>query len=181
MIVLHPWSSDRPEDKEPTQRFVAAVKSTGQIVISRKIDDPMGYPDFLRDHWEKGDALIVLEDDKLPTLEDFYELRDCQEDFCAFPYPFSFRLRTKLEDWTPFPYSLGFVKFSAKAQAERPVRTWYREGKHWGLDKMIEEGMKVHLHPRMIAHNHRPTLTVAAKNYGARKLLVPLGWRPGLE
>ena len=159
MIILHPWSSGRHNDKLETWDFVARARKAGYEIIDRNINRPMDYPDLLREFWGKDD-LVILEDDKVPRLADLKELAECNFSYCAFPYRPSFHFRASMKLWTEhFPYSLGFVRFSKEAQVKVPVETWYKEGEHWGVDKMIEEPLishygPFHIHRRLIKHNH---------------------------
>ena len=58
-------------------------------IIHRKMGVENGYPrtayaDFIREVWGTDD-LIILEDDKVPTMAQFDELVTCPRDDCCFP------------------------------------------------------------------------------------------------
>jgi hypothetical protein len=158
MIVLHPYSTNEPKRKAETRAFLASVANSYNIV-HRNIDAPMAYPDLLREFWDQDD-LVILEDDKVPAARDLTEIISCAKPACCFPYPVSFYFYTPMSLWTDhFPYSLGFVRFSKEVQHAVPSSVWYVEGKHWGLDAMVEKPIiakfgPIHLHPRFIKHNH---------------------------
>lgn len=178
LLIVHPFSSGRAQDKVETWAFITKLREHGFHVIDKLIDEPMSYPDFLFDVWGRDDDLLIIEDDKVAKVADVVEIQNCGMDFCAFPYPFSNHFSTSLEDWTPFPYSLGFTKFSARAQKILPADIWYREGQHYGLDAMIERPLMdkigdVHLHQKMIVHNHRATVAKVMENSA---LLILKGW-----
>lgn len=163
MIILHPWTSGRTEDKLETWRTIAKATDGGYDIVSRNIDAPAAYFDLMKEFWGRDD-LIVWEDDKVPTMADLKELVECRHAYCCFPHPVSFYFYTPMSLWTDrFPYSLGFVKFSRLVQEKIPSSTWYKEGKHFGVDRMIEEPMigqygPFHIHKRFIKHNHNRDL-----------------------
>ena len=167
MIILHPWTSGRNADKLETWRFVESIKlycaGNGITVVNRNINRPMDYTDMMKEFWGRED-LIVLEDDKVPTLADLKELVGCPHAYCCFPYPISFYFYTPMSLWEDdFPMTLGFVKFSLLAQKNLPVHEWPAPEKGrwpgWGLDARIERPMierfgPMHLHKKWIRHNH---------------------------
>ncbi len=168
MIILHPWSSGRTGDKLETWRTVAKARDAGYDIVSRNINRPMDYADLLKEFWGKDD-LIVWEDDKVPTMADLKELVECRHAYCCFPHPVSFYFYTPMSLWgRNFPYTLGFVKFSKLVQENVPVSDWLppdpaHPSPGWGLDRRIEEPMikrfgPMHLHPRMIRHNHNRSI-----------------------
>lgn len=175
MIILHPFSTGEYERKRETWGFVGELKHNGYEVESRNVDGPMDYPDLLKEFWGR-DELVILEDDKVPTLADFKELIECKHAYCCFPYPVSMLVFTTMSLWRyRFPYSLGFVKFSKVVQQNVPASEWYREGLHWGLDGMIERPMiqqygPFHLHETWIKHNHPHGLVKMLKLIASRAI-----------
>lgn len=166
MKILHPYTRLRPLDEQPTWDFLDTLRRNYHI-----IDWPMGvenryprdaYVEFIKMFWGTDD-LIILEDDKLPTLEDFAELVFCKERFCAFPYPMLNQTETDMDYWREYtPFTLGFVKFSKELQLEYPASRWRPDVPNPKVypfapaDMMIEANLGAyHLHDRPIKHNHR--------------------------
>lgn len=160
MKVLHPWAPGREDEKAPTWALVQELRNEFQVV-SRRVDTSTAYIGFLREEWGYEDV-IVLEDDKLPTMAQVLELAACRGAWCVFPYgPLT------LADWLErFPFSLGLVKFSKEAQLKVPVKAW-RIDRHSSGDRirivedraievpMLERMGRPHVHPTYIVHNHR--------------------------
>lgn len=173
MIILHPYGEDRPADKAETWTFLEPLRGCFNILDLRVQRET--YPDTMGLYWGKED-IIIIEDDKVPTYTDFYELLKCMRLFCIFPYPPSMSWGYGLEMWKrKFPYGMGFVKFSLEAQKAVPFSAWDRTFRNDQFDRIIEVPMikklgPMHLHERMIRHNHRPTIQAVAKNL-ARKIL----------
>lgn len=125
------------------------------------------YPNLMKSWWGRDD-LIVVEQDKVPTMADFDEIVSCPKSHCIFPHHISFYPWTTRRMWTKaFPYGLGFVKFNLQIQRDIPVSEWipidFSAGAVGSLDRSIEEPMTrrfgpMHLHGRFIKHNHGTSL-----------------------
>lgn len=164
MIILHPWSSKGSHRKKETWDFLYTARDEYNV-IDENVDAPMAYVDFMKAYWGIDD-LIVLEDDKVPTLQDLEEMVACPRPACVFPYPVSFWRQTDMSLWTHnFPYGMGFAKFSKAIQDATPPCDWKVEDPKkpgWGIDGQIQKAViqksgPIHVHPRWIKHNHRPT------------------------
>ena len=161
MLILHPYSSNRAKDKEKTWKFLNIIRAEHKV-IDKLIDEPMDYHNFIAGNWGYK-TFIIIEDDKVPTLNDLEELINCEKLVCVFPYPFSYYHKTTMKDWTiKFPYSLGVAKFDIAIQDRIPVESWYKkDAEPYGLDRQIEEPIinligQIHVHNHFIKHNHKP-------------------------
>ncbi len=163
MRVLHSYSDSYPERQKETWAFVSKLRSLGFQVTSRLCDGQNGYNDFVAEFWDKGEDLIILEMDMVPTMKDFYELMNCPETHCRFPYrsgstPIAIMRSTKAKLFGEM-YGLGFVKISAYAQHITPLETWYRRNNWFTLDRAIGGALAqslgdYHFHERFVKHNH---------------------------
>ena len=173
-LILHPYGDTRKDDQKQTWDFLAQVRVLAKVrslvpehkleVIDRNVTGKWGYVDFVKEYWGTDD-IIILEDDKVPTMRDLRELIDCPEPFCCFPHSVNFQFITTMRQWRKFhPYTTGFVKFSKEAQLRLPPDKWapfifsYKEERP-SVDKAIEEPLTeiygpMHLHERMVKHNH---------------------------
>jgi len=159
MQILHPYSEDRPQDKAETLRFLDSIRDRFEVVdfVVHRSD----YPIQLSRHWGRDD-IIILEDDKVPTVADLEELAACPKGFCIFPYPSRDWVKTTVKDWQKHtPYGLGFAKFSLEVQKEFPSDGWDWSFRPTQCDRIIEKDIiakrgPMHLHPTMIKHNHGP-------------------------
>lgn len=170
MIILHPYSTNRFKDKIETWKFVDSIRNKYNIVDSL-INAPTSYHELIKQYWSKDD-LIVIEDDKVPTIIDLEELINCPKLFCVFPYPISSYNKTTMDDWTiNFPYGLGFVKIAKYIQdnitpdfSYKVYQKPYRQGTYMTLDRQIEQpiiqqlNIQPHIHNHFIKHNHKPKL-----------------------
>lgn len=127
------------------------------------------YPRQVAEFWGR-DEMVYLEDDKLPTMRDLTDILTCPHKFCMFPYPSSLKFRTTMKDWTgEFPFGLGFCKFTLEVQKEVPVSSWpFDRFQPTQCDRIIETPLierlgPMPLHPRMVKHNHWPTLAVGLR------------------
>lgn len=160
LLIVHPFSFDRPKDKKETWDFVTQLRAAGYAVIDREVHRQT-YPDQLGEYWGEDD-LIILEDDKVPTMEDFLELAACPHPACIFPYPSTSWVETTVDDWNKHrPYGLGFVKFSLEVQIEVPLSAWHRGFRNTQCDRIIEVPViakfgPMHIHQRLIKHVHGP-------------------------
>lgn len=108
--------------------------------------------------------MIILEQDKVPTLQDLEEIIACPQPACHFPYAVNFYEVTKMSLWkSQDPWGLGFVKFSRARQRAFPSSMWwvwlYGKNTYRSLDVAIEKSMAakfgpMHLHERFVKHNH---------------------------
>jgi hypothetical protein len=158
LIVLHPYCGKRPETQEETWHFLSTVRDRFHV-IDRLCDGESDYPKFLMEYWGVTN-MVVIEQDKVPTLLDLQEIADCQRTHCCFPYACRGLAVTSMSSWRiHFPYSLGFVKFSLRAQTWTPPSEWRQRHTWKSLDRAIEGPMiarlgEFHLHERFIGHNH---------------------------
>ncbi len=163
MIVLHVYTTVRPETQGGTWIFLAQARGKYRVV-DRCTDGRTDYADFIRAYWGSDD-MIVIEQDKEPAMADLRELASCGRPACCFPYPVSFWRdgHTPMSLWTErFPYGMGFVKFSREVQLAVPASEWYADGDRWYIDGRVEDAVMkrfgpMHLHERFIKHNHHPT------------------------
>jgi hypothetical protein len=178
MIVLHPYGNTRVKEQQETWDFLKTIRKFYRVE-DRNVTGKWLYVDFVKEFWGKDD-IIILEDDKVPTLDDFGEIGSCPRLFCCFPYPINFQLRTTLRQWQRnFPWTTGFVKFSKEIQQKLPIENWgpffYSKESRPSIDRAIEEPMiekfgPMHLHSRFIKHNHSPTARILLKQYAAKIL-----------
>ena len=179
MIILHPYGDTRKEDQQETWDFLKAAESLGYEVIHRNVTGKWVYVDFVKEFWGRK-TITIVEDDKVPILADLDEMTRCSRTYCCFPFPINFQLRTGLAQWNErFPYTTGFVKFDLSIQKALPVEKWgpffYAKESRPSIDRAIEEPLikkfgPMHVHQRMIKHNHKPTLKILTKQYGAKLL-----------
>lgn len=170
MKILHPFTGLRPTDESETWAFLGELRSKYDI-IDRLMGVENGfarsaYIDFLKEFWGTDD-IIIIEDDKVPTVADLHELITCPRDACCFPYASLGVAKFDMGYWREYhPNTLGFVKFSLKAQEAAPVIDWNYSVDRRSLypfvpvDLIIESVMTarlgpLHLHEREIKHNHR--------------------------
>jgi hypothetical protein len=131
-------------------------------VIDRKCGGyPHSYIDFLAEFWGRED-MIILEDDKVPTMLDLARLADCPAWSCVFPYRFNTYLFTTMRKWQrDTPCGIGFVKFSKAAQLAHPVSEWLKtpDALRVPEDRIIVPPLVAkfgprHVHPEAVKHNH---------------------------
>lgn len=94
MILLHAF---RPEPEHAdrqarTRAFLDAadpeLRASGWAIIHlpTPVDDPQAYERGFREAWGRGEDLIVLEGDKVPTLAMLRALEACPRELCAQAY-----------------------------------------------------------------------------------------------
>ena len=177
MKILHPYTGLRPDDEKETWEFLGELltmlrEKADYEIVNRKMGVENGHPrtayvDFIRDYWDGTDDLIILEDDKVPTLKDFVDLMHCPEKFCCFPYPMLSLVVCDMDYWRDIrPFTLGFVKFSKEVQQALPAEQWLPDipdkpslYPFAPVDMMIEKPLTAklgdyHLHETPIKHNH---------------------------
>lgn len=167
--ILHPFTGLRPDDEKETWEFLGKLRGTYDIV-DRQMGVENGFPrtaylSFLGEFWGTDD-IIIIEDDKVPTMQDLKEIIACPRSVCCFPYASLGLAECDMDYWREFhPNTLGFVKFSRLAQIKVPVIEWdysADRGRSYPfapVDLMIEGPMRaklgeMHLHERPIKHNH---------------------------
>jgi hypothetical protein len=169
----------------PTWDFVEKTQARyGWERIDTDLFDKKGYSKAINRIWDKGDDLLWLEEDKIPTVEIIDALAACEEsDVCSQLYTYS-RYDMDRNCWLPpvlggvykeFTNHLGYVD-------KRPLH----EGEVWGewLDlgllkvskaaqkhdlagnidfgndhmrlggAFYDAGIKIHAHRPVIQHNH---------------------------
>lgn len=72
---------------------------------------PTFYPETVADLWNKGDDLLIVEGDIVPTPLHMQRMAECKAAWCTAWYELGTK-RTKM------PVGYGFTKFSAALQAE---------------------------------------------------------------
>jgi len=114
MPVLFCYAKEVPE-------AVAAVKAYApNAIFCDTSTDIYAYNRAIANHWNTGEDLIVIEDDKVITADVLPSFAACPGDWCVFAY------NTYPEPYTRvIDIGLGCTKFSAKAQ------TWF------GPDKFL--------------------------------------------
>ena len=110
------------------------------------------YYRLLLNLWHEGETFILVEHDIIPWPGAITELANCSGSWCVFPY----NVHTD--------GSLGCTKFHGELLRKHPDaldEPFYRDfDKHWACldgyvgDKMIEFGIKAHVHKPNVAHLH---------------------------
>lgn len=144
---------------------VEALKLTQRPIDFVLIDEgnPGAYSEAFALRWNRGEHLIVVEQDIVPAMDAITAMIDCGKPWCSHPYYCG----------TPqLAYGLGLCKFSADIQKARPSlgeqaardhrgRLYTR---HWrGLNERIiglmnHFGHYVHLHHGAAVHLHEYTV-----------------------
>ena len=125
----------------------------GETVRYAPVDESEGYWELLRDLWTMGKSAIVVEQDIVVNETTIDELKICELDWCAMPFPYRGNERA---------YALACSKFSAALMARHPdlieVIGTYRDAKHppkhwcrldaWIFDELTRRGEHRHEHTR---------------------------------
>lgn len=163
MKLLHPYSNRNDKNELETWQFFTKIYELQEfnslsITHLKCNDNHITFTKWMIENWGKDD-LIVVEADKVPTLDNLRELISCKAKFCCFPYQFSYIpwITTRLYWDIHFPYTLGFVKFTKEVQLSIPTDNWGYD--KYSLDRAIEIPMiakfgMMHIHREWIKHNH---------------------------
>lgn len=182
-ILVHCRTPDRAKDKIETTEFIKYIRelnSPSLKIYSFEAGNDHGtlgqapdaydnmYYEYIKQLWGLDD-MIILEDDKVPTLDNLGELIHCKANFCVFPYRFSWpkfitHPITRMTDWKwNYPFGLGFCKFSLQVQKEITPD-------HWGYSKKeLDRSISIpvigrfglpHIHEEWVKHNHGYGITI---------------------
>jgi hypothetical protein len=134
-------------------RAETVVALTGEQVRYSPMLDDGSYFELLRDLWVDGRSFIIVEHDIVVNETTLDELRVCDHDWCAMPFPYR---------GNPMAYSLACAKFSAaliarnpdlmeivgqRSDAKHPPRHWCRMDA-WIWQLLTDRGEVRHEHSR---------------------------------
>lgn len=133
--------------------------------------DPCGYGRLLDRWWNRGTALVVIEQDMVPMYGFMGEFEGCPQPFCSYRYDCNGPTKA---------YGLGLCRFSAQLQAAHPTLAAQAAGMtagrtpstHWrALNERVlslteHVGARVHLHKPDAGHLHDYTREVAHAGHG---------------
>jgi len=154
-LILHSYTNTRIEDQKETWKSINNIK-TKYTVISRELFDGNDYDLFIKEFWNKGDTIITVEQDVVPSLNLIKELEVCPEPWCCHQY------KIKYKDNVMPSYmimtGLGLTKFSPKAQNIAETSLWFNKGIWINLDSRITgcltaKNVLPHVH-KQVKHNH---------------------------
>lgn len=112
-------------------------------------DNPLAYPNAIRDRWGIGEDLTIVEHDIVPGPGSLETFDECSNGWCSFPYVEGYMLAA----------FLGCTRFRAETMAKVDF-DWMREEPNWQtLDRLIWEiltdgGIRQHVHHPAVAHLH---------------------------
>lgn len=137
MKVLYYYMNDYPR----SQRAVRKFWPEAEFIYTTPGEECL-YPESVADHWDKGDSLLIIEGDIVPTPIDFARMQDCNATWCTCWYPLG-------TGKYPFRYGYGFVKFSAEFQANF---SYDRILRHNNSGCLICEAIKANSHGAKCEH-----------------------------
>lgn len=155
MILLHPYvPGHRPADQCPTWEALSQLDMLGIDEVRHvPCTGPSNYAWALRDLVDAGEDVIVVEQDIVPTQEQWTDLRWCRKSFCAADYLVEAGVL-----WSRIPggFGLGLAKISADAYVQI-VETPQVPLVHWrDLAGVMRERLgPPHLHAGPVQHNHQ--------------------------
>lgn len=178
-ILLHVYSPE-PEEAPRLEPTWAALSGIEPLLPSWRfvhwptpVDDPQAYERGLRRFWGGSEDLVLLEGDKVPTLEMLQAFERCPEPLCVqacLIYPLKTLLPSPVwahrrgpagawintgdewADWAGFPLN----RFRAEAMRQNPPD--WGPGTWNGLDARVsrclhERGERWHVHWPACEHN----------------------------
>lgn len=95
---------------ERSQRAMRKFAPDADWVYTTPGDETL-YPETVAAYWNKGDSLLVIEGDIVPTPILMSTMASCSADWCTAWYELGIN-RARM------PFGYGFTKFSAKLQSE---------------------------------------------------------------
>lgn len=112
MKILHVYSDARKSDQKETWTAFKSIEQTFPVehVHALKNSD---YPNAIKENWGKGEDLIIVEQDIVPTPKHIKDLMSCKCRLCSFPYLvkadqpnsysiFDFASHSKPDNWMTF-------------------------------------------------------------------------------
>ncbi len=162
VLILHPFSGQHSERQSETWDFLRTVRER-YTVVDKLCEGKYGYNDFLAENWGKGEDIVIVEMDMVPTIADLEELVSCSKTHCNFPYRPGLYPIIRLKNFetiffTEF-WGMGFARISSTAQEQIPIESWNRASSWLILDRSIATPLiskfgHYHLHKRLVKHNH---------------------------
>lgn len=134
-----------------------------------------GYWNALMDYWNKGDDLIIIEQDMMPLQMHIRDMLKCDRDCCTVPYQLrdgslsvyqtleymnfngvtlpSKTVRKQMPTSDAIASGLGLVKFTERAQRMIPLWQYPVQDHNWSLiDSWISAVMDLSWHERWHVH-----------------------------
>lgn len=186
-MIIHTYTDQRPDDQTETLTAISKIREVWPTV-SEKMVEPDDYWSLLLRNWNRGDDLITVEQDVVPSLRKVRELDQCVARVCAFPYRLPagqwsvFDItpqdkRPPFHEYIPQYYeigrphftngtSLGFTKIGLGAQSKIPLHEYpVHKYEWWYLDSFISwylmrAKIMVHVHDEEVKHNRTVELTI---------------------
>lgn len=177
MKLLHFYDPDhRPYEQLETIQFLDYLNGEDYHIEHIKTIGPLDYETAIKYHWNQGEPFIILEQDKVPTVEILDGMKDCENKICAANYLLNprkmgvtewvsaHRIITKgdpglikemkhvtIEEYADL-YGFGLTKITPFGRYPWLPKPWR------GIDVRVaiytaKHSYKVHIHP-LVVHNH---------------------------
>ena len=101
-----------PDRLQPATLAAVALSGLPYRLVIFNPDDPYGYGRWWRQQWEKGETVIVLEHDVVPTRGQLLELERCGHDWCSYRYDSDLYGRGPM---------FGLVRFAGRVMRDHPL------------------------------------------------------------
>lgn len=179
------FNTNRKEGRfKPTWDFVEATQDEFNWErIDTHLEDPYGYSKEIQKVWNKGDDLLFLEEDKVPSRDIIRKIVECDSPICSQLYPYhiydlnrrkwlrpfvggvytdfinhlGYPDRRPLHDgevWGTY-LDLGLFKVSREAQKYDLAKNIKFGGDNFVVgEAFVKAGVKIHAHRPAIQHNH---------------------------
>lgn len=153
MIILHSFSRFRINEQLETWQALEPIRKSFTVADAFLIE-AQDYDDALAKFWGK-DAVILVEQDIVPSLKQITELVACPAPWCVFEYCVRYmddkNLSYKVQT------GLGLTKFSLTVQTLSPSSIWHGKGDYFNLDcrvvnPLIQASLCPHIHGE-VKHN----------------------------
>lgn len=154
-IIFHPYNPlARPRDQIETWEFIR-----DQRIIARDTpcQTPYSYYLLLIGYLSCAESTIIIEQDIVPTREQYDELLICPEPFCVSDYKIN--VDGKLGSWKELlskgneaHYCLGFSKLPRINPVNTPAISW-KNVAYIISQELDKRGFKPHYHSE-VKHNH---------------------------